>query len=29
MDWVEKHLPADWEDRIRKYIKKIARKHKE
>jgi len=29
MDWVEKHLPSDWEERIRKYIEKVARNHKE
>lgn len=28
MDWVQKHLPPDWEERIRKYVMNVARKHK-
>lgn len=27
MDWLEKYLPKDWEQKARKYIEKVARKH--
>ena len=28
VEWVKKHLPSDWEKRIRKYIKQVAKDHK-
>lgn len=28
IEWVKKYLPSDWEKRIRKYIKQVAKDHK-
>lgn len=27
MDWLEKQLPKGWEEKAKKYIEKVARKH--
>jgi hypothetical protein len=27
MDWLEKYLPKDWQEKARKYIEKVARNH--
>lgn len=28
MEWIKKKLPSDWEEKLRKYIKQVAKDHK-